>query len=178
MENPKEIIKGLIEKNQKRKEEKERVRQEKIERTREKQRELYINKPRYKIEDLYVGKIIYIQSEKFYSGPTHSIFDSGTWITFKNIKKFAIFYNPGPWIDDIHVVTNHTLKTSLWAKPGEYCIHYDSMMKFDKALQRFMIENRLNRNSMLSIKQITELENNVNELNFPDQRKDDLFWGN
>lgn len=149
-----------------------------IEKIIQRHNEKELNMPRYKIEDLYVGKIIYIQSEKFYSEPTHSIFDSGTCITFQNIKKFAIFYNPGPWIDDIHVVTNNTLKTSLWAKPGEYCIHYDSMMKFDKALQRFMIENRLNRNSMLSIKQITEIENNVNELNFPDQRKDDLFWGN
>ena len=146
-----------------------------IEKIIQRHNEKELNIPRYKIEDLYVGKIIYIQSEKFYSGPTHSIFDSGTCITFQNIKKFAIFYNPGPWIDDIHVVTNHTLKTSLWAKPGEYCIHYDSMMKFDKALQRFMIENGLNRNSMLSIKQITEIENNVNELNFPDQNQNQLF---
>ena len=146
-----------------------------IEKIIQRHNEKELNIPRYKIEDLYVGKIIYIHAERFYSGPTHSIFDSGTCITFQNIKKFAIFYNPGPWIDDIHVVTNHTLKTSLWAKPGEYCIHYDSMIKFDKALQRFMIDNGLNRNSMLSIKQITEIENNVNELNFPDQNQNQLF---
>ena len=178
MENPKEIIKELIEKHNRKKEEKERVRQEKIAKARAKQREIYINKPRYEIQDLYVGKIIYIESERFYTGPTASIFDSGTCISFHDIKKFAIFYHPGPWQDDIHIITNHPIRTSLGAKPGEYCILHNSRQKFDRAMQRFMIKNKLKRDSMLSIKQITEIENKVNEYNFPDQYKDELFWGN
>lgn len=176
MENPKDIIKELIEKHQKKKAEKERVRQEKIAERIEKQREIEANRPRYKIDDLYIGKIIYICHTEFYVGPTASIYDSGEHIQYRNIKKFAIFDNSDPYKDYVHVVTSHSLRNSLWGEAGEYVVDYDSIKEFSRVMQGFMIKNNLTKYSLLSYNQIKEIEKQVNLQRYPEQKQDELFW--
>ena len=176
MKKPKEIIKKLIEKHQKKKAEKERVRQERIAERIEKQREMEANRPRYKIDDLYVGKIIYIKSSSLFVGPNASIYDSGERIQYRNIKQFAIFDKSDPYKDYVHVVTSQSLRDSLWGEAGEYVVDYDSIKEFSRAMQGFMIKNNLTKYSLLSYNQIKEIEKQVNLQRYPEQKQDELFW--
>ncbi len=176
MENPKEIIKELIEKHQKKKDEKQRLAEERMIKLREKRLEKEANKPRYKINNLYVGEIIYIQSQEYFVGPNSSIWDSGIRNKYYIIKKFAIFDKADAWKDYIHIGTNHSLRTDIWAKSGEYCICNNSLREFDKAMQSFMIANKLTKDSNLSINQIKEIETGINEKFYPNQNQNQLFW--
>ena len=133
-------------------------------------------KPRYKINNLSVGKIIYIESCGFFVGPDASIFDSGTRIKYKSVKKFAIFYREPFDSTYTHIGTNLHLETSLWGEPGEYVIDYESIKEFKRSLQRFMIKNNLTKESKLSLNEIKEIEQAVNEYHYPNQNKNELFW--
>lgn len=165
MENPNEIIKDLIKKYQ-----------DYIAKKRGMKIEIEANKPRYKIDSLFTGKIIYIESCGFFVGPNASIFDSGTRIKYKSVKKFAIFYREPFDSTYTHIGTNLNLETSLEGEPGEYVIDYDSIKEFKRSLQRFMIKNNLTKESKLSLNQIKEIEQIVNELKYHNQNKSELFW--
>lgn len=147
-----------------------------IQRMIEKQEEKKFNKPRYKIDDLYVGKIIYIKSSSLFVGPNASIYDSGERIQYRNIKQFAIFDKSDPYKDYVHVVTSQSLRDSLWGEVGEYVVNCNSIKKFDKALQEFMIKNNLTKDSKLSLNQIKQLEDYVNKQFYPNQNTNQLFW--
>lgn len=146
-----------------------------IERMAQRRKERKINKPRYKIEDLHVGEIIYITDKEFVNGST--FWQCGYKRTYKHIKTFAIFkhdYLDGA--DYFHVVTNHPLRLSLYSEVGEYAVNYDSLKDFNKYMQRYMIANNLKSTSKLSINDIKELEDYVNEKLSPEQEKDELFY--
>ena len=147
-----------------------------IKRMAEKREEKLLNKPRYKIEDLYVGEIIYITGKKFEMG--YSFLTSGYQFKFKHIKPFAIFKHS--YLDKdyyLHVTSNHKLRqSSLTTEIGEYVVHNDTLKEFDKYMQRYMIANNLKKTSKLSINEIKELEEYVNEKLYPEQEKDELFY--
>lgn len=133
------------------------------------------NKPKYKIEDLYVGEIIYIIDKKFETGSC--FLTSGYRFKFKYIKSFAIFKHTCWDNDYLHILTNHPLATrSLSSEIGEYAVNYDTLKDFDKYMQRYMISNNLKKTSKLSINEIKELENYVNQKLYPEQEKDELFY--
>lgn len=145
-----------------------------IERMAQKREERRLSKPRYKIEDLYVGKIIYITNIEFISGPT--FLQSGIKTKYKTVKPFAIFKHTCFDSSYLHLMTNHPLRSSTLAEIGEYTVFYDSLKEFDKCMQRYMIANNLKKTSKLSIKDIKDLENYVNEKLYPEQEKDKLFY--
>ena len=128
-----------------------------IERMAQRREEKRLNKPRYKIENLYCGKIVYVVDKEFYKGPT--FWQCGYKRTYKHIKPFAIFKHDC-WDGShyFHVVTNHPLRLSLYSEVGEYSVNYDSLKKFNKYMQRYMIANNLKSTSKLSINEIKELE--------------------
>lgn len=146
-----------------------------IKRMAEKREEKLLNKPRYKIEDLYCGEIIYITGKKFEMGS--SFFTSGYRFKYKHIKPFAIFKHTCWDSDYLHIVSNHKLRHSdLISEIGEYAVNDDSLKKFDKFMQRYMFANNLKSTSKLSINDIKELEDYVNEKLYPEQEKDELFY--
>ena len=141
----------------------------------DKNNERKLNKPTYKIEDLYVGEIIYITDIEFVPGPT--LLRSGHKYSYKHIKRFAIFYHD-PFSNYLHIVSNHELDTSLHCRvPNKYVIHYDSLNKLEDVMQPYMLKHNLKPSSKLSINDIKEIERIYNEHHFPDQKHDDLFWG-
>lgn len=139
-----------------------------------------LNKPRYKIENLYCGEIVYVVDKEFHKGPT--FLQCGYNRTYKHIKPFAIFYHniyvgTTDFENDYrHVVTNHTLRQLSHSEVGEYAVDQDTLRDFDKYLQRYMIENNLKKTSKLSINDIKELEDFVNQKLYPEQEKDELFY--
>lgn len=133
-----------------------------------------LDKPRYKIEDLCVGKIIYITNIKFIAGPTY--LQSGIKTTYKTVKPFAIFKHTCLDSSYLHLMTNHPLRSSTLAEIGEYTVFCDSLKEFDKCMQRYMIANNLKKTSKLSIKDIKDLEDYVNQKLYPEQEKDKLFY--
>ena len=139
----------------------------------QKREERHLNKPRYKIEDLYVGEIIYIVNTEFVSGPT--FWQSGTKTTYKHIKPFAIFSRTCWEHDYLHILTNHPFRQSFHAEIGEYAVNHNTLKEFDKCMQRYMIANNLKSTSKLSINDIKELEDYVNEKLYPEHKKDKLF---
>lgn len=146
-----------------------------IERMIQKHEERKLNKPRYKIEDLYVGEIIFIANKKFEMGSC--FWASGYRFKFKHIKPFAIFKHTCWDSDYLHIVSNHKLQQrGLETEIGEYVINDDSLKKFDKFMQRYMIANNLKKTSKLSINDIKELEDYVNQELYPEQAKDELFY--
>ncbi len=146
-----------------------------IERMTQRREEKQINKPRYKIEDLYVGEIIFVTNKKFEMGSC--FWTSGYRYKVKHIKPFAIFKHTCWDHNYLHIVSNHELRElSLIGEIGEYVVNDDSLKKFDKFMQRYMIANNLKSNSKLSINDIKELEDYVNEKLYPEQEKDELFY--
>ncbi|MFQ6723753.1 MAG: hypothetical protein ACLRFE_00270 [Clostridia bacterium] len=151
-----------------------------IERMTQRREEKKLNKPRYKIENLYCGEIVYVTDCKFVKGPT--FWQCGHNRTYKHIKPFAIFYHniyigAHDFEDNYrHVITNHPLRQLQYAQIGEYAVNHDTLKDFDKYMQRYMISNNLKKNSRLSINDIKELENYVNQKLYPEQEKDKLFY--
>ena len=145
-----------------------------IERMAQKREERQLNKPRYKIQDLCVGEIIYITNTEFYTGPT--FWQCGTKYTFKHIKPFAIFKHTCWDSDYLHILTNHPLRLSLYSESGEYAVNHDTLKDFDKYMQRYMITNNLKTTSKLSINDIKELEEAINKELYPEQEKDEVFY--
>ena len=139
-----------------------------------KNNERKLNKPKYKIENLHIGKIIYILKLEDYNGPTW--LTSGTKYTYKNIKRFAIFYEKPYESQYIHVGTNQPLDLDCHCcYPGQYVIQYDSLRDFKNAMQRYMIKNNLKKSSKLSINEIKKIEKICNEQLYPNQKQHDLF---
>ena len=147
-----------------------------IERMAQRREQKRLNKPRYKIEDLHVGEIIYITNKKFEMGSC--LLTSGYRFKFKHIKPFAIFKHTCWDSDYLHIVSNHKLQPLDLCETeiGEYVVNDDSLKKFDKYMQRYMIENNLKSKSKLSINDIKELEDYVNQKLYPEQEKDELFY--
>ena len=129
------------------------------------------NRPKYKIEDLYIGEIIYIIDSQFVIGS--SLLDSGTKHTYKIIKDFAIFEK-----DDndnyIHILSGKSLLLSIRADKDEYAINYSSIKNFGKLMQSYMIKKHLTDSSKLSINKIKEIEKEVNIRINPNKKRDDI----
>lgn len=151
-----------------------------IERMSQRREERKLNKPRYKIENLYCGEIVYVVDKEFYKGPT--FWQCGHNRTYKIIKPFAIFYHniyigTYDFEDNYrHVITNHPLRQLSYSEIGECVVNHESLKDFDKYMQRYMIENNLKKTSKLSINDIKDLENYVNEKLYPEHEKDELFY--
>lgn len=146
-----------------------------IEHMAQRREERKLNKPRYKIEDLHVGEIIYITNKKFEMGS--SFLTSGHRFKFKRIKPFAIFKHTYFDPNYLHIVSTHKLRQlDLISEIGEYVVRDNSLKKFDKYMQRYMLANNLKSTSKLSINDIKELEDYVNEKLYPEQEKDELFY--
>ena len=107
-----------------------------------------------------------------------SFLTSGYRFKFKHIKPFAIFKHTCWDNDYLHIVSNHKLRPLDLGETeiGEYVVDDDSLKKFDKYMQRYMIANNLKSTSKLSINDIKELEDYVNEKLYPEQEKDELFY--
>jgi len=132
------------------------------------------NKPKYKIEDLRIGKIIYITKLEYYVGS--SILDSGMKYRFKNIKPFAIFYQKPFESQYIHIGTNQPLDFDYYCcTTGKYVIQHDSIKEFKDVMLRYMIKNNLKKSSKLSINEIKEIEKLCNEYLYPNQKQLDIF---
>ena len=129
------------------------------------------NLPRYKIEDLHVGKIIYIQ-KKAYSGQSRLsetllgyMLSMQYEYTYKQIKPFAIFrHRSGHAENYLHIVSNHELRAKYNAHEGEYAVLHTSLEDFDRAMQEYMIKNNLKKSSRLSVNQIKELEKFIKKM--------------
>ncbi len=151
-----------------------------IERMTQRREERKLNKPRYKIENLYCGEIVYVVDKEFYKGPT--FWQCGHNRTFRPIKPFAILYHniyigTNDFENDYrHIITNHPLRLLSHSEIGEYAVNQDTLKNFDKYMQRYMIANNLKNTSKLSINDIKELEEYVNQKLYPEQEKDKLFY--
>ena len=146
-----------------------------IERITQQREERRLNKPKYKIANLYCSEIIYVYNTEFYRGS--SIWNSKTRYSYKVIKPFAIFHHTDFNEDYLHVKTNFTLRPSHCCnKPGEYFINHKAIKDFDKYMQRYMIANNLKTTSKLSINDIKELEEAINKELYPKQEKDEVFY--
>jgi len=139
-----------------------------------KNNEQKLNRPKYKIEDLRIGNIIYLLKLEYYNGPT--LLTSGTKYTFKNIKPFAIFYQNPYASEYIHIGTHQPLDLDIHCgQPGKYVIQYDSIKEFKDVMLRYMIKNNLKKSSKLSINEIKEIEKLCNEYLYPNQKQHDIF---
>ena len=146
-----------------------------IERMAQRREERKCNKPRYKIENLYCSEIIYVYATGFYESSNPQ--DIGTRYLHKVIKPFAIFHHTGFDEDYLHIKTRLALRPSYCCNnPGEYFINHKTIKDFDKCMQRYMISNNLKKTSKLSINEIKNLEDYVNQELYPEHKKDELFY--
>ena len=139
----------------------------------DKNNERKLNKPKYKIENLYVSEIIYITDIQPYVGPT--FLQSGDKIRFRHIKRVAIFYHD-PFGDYLHINSNHELKLDLHCHhPHKYAVRERTLTKFEDIAQTYMLKHNLKPSSKLSINEIKEFERVNNEHHFPEQKSHELF---
>ena len=107
-------------------------------------------KPIYKIENLYVGEIVFLQERKFEG--------FGIWTTHSNfIKRFAIFTKDN-YNTYTHIQSGQKLKdvTSIEAFIGDYAVHI--VAPFKQEFATVMRECLHTANHKFSKNEIIEIE--------------------
>lgn len=138
-----------------------------IEKHKQKQTEKILNKPAFRLCDLYVGEIVFykkcekVGTEKY----DHH---------YREVKKFAFLYEIG-YGKYRHIVSSQDLCElgGYNSIIGDYAVH--KVRKFEEAFPLYMRKNNLKPNSKVSLKFIYENEKSINEELAPNQKLNDLF---
>jgi len=141
-----------------------------IEKNNAKKHEKYINKPRYTIKDLYLGEICILNKREH-----HGDIVFGTTSSYGYLKKkFAICYGGSKYGEDfLHIKSNQIIKAPLYAEYGDYAIF--NLRTFKASFPLGLRKLNLTENDKLSIKEITDLEDVLNEKYAPDLEVDELI---
>ena len=121
------------------------------------------DKPKYKIKDLYVGKIV-LQTRRDFTGVLR-------WTTYySDIKQFGIFYKKND-STYIHIKSGQRLKSinDYYSIVGDYAI--ENLQSFEEKFVCAMRQNNLNQNSKLSKNFVSEIETEVNQQINPYQQE-------
>lgn len=111
------------------------------------------NKPKYKIQDLYIGKIVHcLSNESIGMFTVHQ--------QFNIIKENAIFLHKFWMISNfIHLKTNQELTVIMKNVGQDYIVQ---PKEFKKVMKAFMHKHNLTEKSKLSYNQILQLEDDLN----------------
>lgn len=124
------------------------------------------NKPKYKIEDLYVGEIVFITDEKLVT------FEAISY-TYRPIKKFAIFLKADDYLVSHSYIhpSNQKLTTIGLANVNDYAIK--DLRPFKDAFIWSIHEGKIP--TKISKSFIVELETGLNQKLAPNQKENHLF---
>lgn len=150
------MLKKLFEMLKQRKEEKEAIKLEKI-----------MNKPEFRLCDLYVGEIVFYKKRE----------DVGLGKVdhhYRKVKKFAFFYEIG-YNKYRHIISGQELYElgSYNSIIGDYAVH--KIRPFNEVFPLFMRKHDLKSNSKVSLNFIIKNENEINAELAPEQEVIDLF---
>lgn len=122
-----------------------------IARYRDKKLEKERNKPKYYVDELYVGELIHIVDKK-YVGPN-------TNTTYRINKKFVILASHG-FASYRHIKSGQIIRSSFIAPIGDFAIHKEDKFseKFPLLVRRLGLDDK----SKLSENVIVSLENGLN----------------
>ncbi len=124
-------------------------------------------RPKYRLDELYIGQIVLLKKRKY--------FNLLTWDSYyTEIKKFAIF-------TDVHKDMYKHIKSgqkiesldSIYAIEGDYAIN--NIHQFTHAFAIKIRTNNWKASTKLSQKQIEELETQINQELYPNQKENSLF---
>lgn len=140
-----------------------------IEKNNAKKQEKYNNRPRFAIKNLYLAEICLLQNQKHEGG----LF--GTTTSYGSIrKKYAICYANSEYDSEfLHIKSNQIIKSTLYADIGDYAIF--NSCTFRSAFPLGMRKLNLTENDRLSIKEIIDLEDELNKRYAPNIEVDDLI---
>ena len=125
----------------------------------------YINTPRFKIEDLYVGEICLKIGSKYEGNDI-------TTHTYKTIKTNAILLGETS-IHFVHIKSNQPLKDLSYAHSQDYAV--TKIVPFSSPFAKWMRLKHLQLNDQLSIKQVLQLEDALQTGLINDLETDNLF---
>ncbi|MBO5954764.1 MAG: hypothetical protein J6Q13_02200 [Clostridia bacterium] len=125
----------------------------------------YINTPRFRIEDLYVGEIC------LKKGCRHKGNDITTH-TYKTVKPKAILIGETS-IHYVHIKSNQELKDLSYAHIEDYAV--TDVVPFSNTFAKWMRIKGLSLMSELSIKQVLQLEDALQTGLLDDLNANDLF---
>lgn len=126
-----------------------------------------LNKPKYKLKDLYIAEIDLLKKREMTS-LTH-------WVSYYDeVKKYALFTCCGYNLFK-HIKSGQKLIyiDSLSAIEGDYVVN--NLKEVTKVCAIQMRRNNWNKNTKLSKNQIQEIETAINEKYAPNQKETDLF---
>ena len=149
---------------QKRKLEKQRKLEEKQKQLEEEER----NRPKYTLDQLYVGEIVLFEKQVYLGAQVNENF-------YKPVKKYAILMKIG-YEEYLHFKSGQKLqKLGGWdAIVGDYAVR--NIKKFQEAFPIFMRKNNYTPSTMASLEIIELMEDKMNEQLAPEQKNVvDLF---
>lgn len=134
-----------------------------------KKREKYLNKPRFMIKNLFLCEICILESQEHHGG----LF--GTTTSYGTIKKkYAICHAKSEYDSEfLHIKSNQIIKATLYAEFGDYAIF--NCRTFKAAFPLGLRKQNLTENDKLSIKEIIDLEDELNKRHAPNLEVDDLL---
>lgn len=138
-----------------------------IERITQHREEKQLNKPIYKIKNLYVGKIVLLKERQFEG--------FGIWTTHSNfVKRFAIFTQDN-YNTYTHIQSGQKLKDidSAEAIIGDYAVHI--VAPFEEVFATVMRQCHHTKDTKFSKNEIIEIETETNETLYPNQNQNSLF---
>ena len=127
----------------------------------------FLNKPSFKLGDLYVGEIVLYKNRKSAGlGKVDHYYEE--------IKKFAFFYEIG-YNKYRHIISGQELFElgSHNSIIGDYAVH--KIRPFNEVFPLFMRKHDLKSNSKVSLSFIIKNENEINSELAPEQEVIDLF---
>ena len=135
-----------------------------IEKHKQKKVEEYINEPRFEIRDLHVGDIVLLKKRETTNGITTSF--------YKEIKKSVIVHYTGS-IRYNHIKSKQILKEVFWAEINDYAL--TKIKTFREKFAIYMRKKNLTDDSLLSIKQVLQLEDALQTGLIDDLTADEIF---
>ena len=143
-----------------------------------------LNKPMYRLEDLYPLQIVKVQDREYNGLPRPICYIPRCELpslyrhTYTIIKPFALFKPNDANTAFIHIISNHQLTEVPYTRRYEYAVaSCEQLEDIEELTQQYLAINNLNKSSKLSVNQIKELERSINKKLAPDQTVTELFWG-
>lgn len=135
------------------------------------------NKPKYRIEDLYIGEIVCDEYEKL--TPDKESKQISRECYERNIKAYAILHCPHLNNSSpnrfLHIYTDQQI-SSQHSSPSIKEFKVTNVKPFDVVMKNFMKEYSMTGKTRLSLNQIISLEDFINKVCTTDLQPNDLSW--
>ena len=122
-----------------------------IARYRDKKLEKELNKPKYEIDQLWIGELIYLEDKK-HLGPRN-------YYTYRVKKKYVLLTLDG-FASYRHIKTGCIIRSSLMAPIGDFAIHND--IKLNEHCPILLRKLYLDAKSKISYNMVSALEESLN----------------